>query len=366
MPKPRVRGNHTGSVYKRKDRGTWTAQIITGWKEPSKPGGKLIPVKKTMNGFATKKAALEALTRLLNGEKVEYDNLYLNEVFEMWKKAYENRVKPKTMKGYEQAYAHFSDLKYRRINTITATDLQSCMDKCSAGKRTHQLMKVTAGLIWAYATDAEIVPRDVTNNLYIGKHETTTREPLSPKDIELIKNSIGKLRYADYIYCLCYLGFRPGEFLEIRKDQVMSETVDGELVYYIVEGIKTEAGINRTVIIPKQILPIILDRMWIPGTDFLFPMYLYKIRTDILVKFKLMSTNYFNEAVFKKITKALGIEGNKVPYSARHSYADKLKHAEGDVRDKAALMGHTDYDFTRRQYQSSPLEDLKKVTDSIK
>ena len=60
----------------------------------------------------------------------------------------------------------------------------------------------------------------------------------------------------------------------------------------------------------------------------------------------------------------LGITG-RVPYSARHTYADKLQHAKGDDRDKAALIGHTDYNFTRSQYQSSPLEDLKAVTDTI-
>lgn len=366
MSKARTRGNHTGSVYKRKDRGTWTAQIVVGWKVPTKPDGKMIPIKKTLNGFATKKAALEALNRLLNGEKVEYDNVSFDKVFQLWKKVYQDRVKPKTFKGYEQAYNHFEDLKYRRINTITAADLQACMDKCSAGKRTHQMMKVTAGLIWAYAVDAEIVSKDVTTNLYIGKHKTTTRDPLTPEDIKLIKESIGKIRYAEYIYCLCYLGFRPGEFLEIRKDQVKCEIIDKETVYYITEGIKTDAGIDRTVVIPKQVLPYILERLFIPGSEYLFPMYKYKIRTDILVCFKKMSTNYFNEAVFSPMKDALGITGNKVPYSARHSYADKLKHAKGDDRDKAALIGHTNFDFTRKQYQSSPLKDLKKVTDTIK
>lgn len=365
MGKPKARGNHTGSVYKRADRGTWTAQIVIGWKE-SKDKTKLVPIKKTLNGFKTKKEALDSLYRLLNGEHVEYDNMYLEEVFQMWKKSYQDRVKEKTFKGYEQAYNHFSDLKYRRIRMITASDLQDCMNKCKSGKRTHQMMKVTAGLIWAYALDANMVTKDVTNNLYIGKHQTKKRDPLTPDDIELIHDSIGKLRYAEYIYCLCFLGFRPGEFLEIKKDQVKSQVIDKETVYYITEGIKTEAGMDRTVVIPKQILEYVLERLWIPGTEYLFPMYKYKIRTDIFVQFKKMTTNFFNEAVFTPIKEELGITGNKVPYSARHSYADKLKHATGDDKDKAALIGHTNFDFTRRQYQSSPLEDLKKVTDSLK
>lgn len=365
MPKPRTRGNKQGSVYYLPDKKCWMAQIVVGWKPPKKEHGHLVPIKKRISGFKTKKDALAALNKLLNGENPKTSAVMLDSVFNDWKESYKPRVTPKTLEGYELAYKHFADLKYRRISTITAAELQACMDKCPAGKRTHQLMKVTARLIWAYALDNNIIQKDATQNLYIGKHETTHREPLSPQDIELVKNAIGKLKYAEYIYALCYLGYRPGEFLEIKKEQVMVELVKKEAVYYIVEGKKTEAGKNRKVIVPKQILPIIKDRLKVEGTDLLFPMYCYRIHTKEFVGFKQMTTKYFNDSVFKPIMSKLGIEG-KVPYSTRHSYADKLKHAQGDIRDKAALMGHSDYDFTRLQYQSSPLEDLKAVTDSIK
>lgn len=364
MGKPKSRGNKTGSVFYRKDRKCWLAQIVVGWKEPVKEDGKLVPIKKTLSGFKTKKEALAALNMLLNGDQPADTASYLDDVFRKWQEIYSPRVKPKTMNGYRQAYNHFQTLKFRKISTITAVDLQKCMDDCTAGKRTHQLMKVTAGLIWAYALDANIVKKDVTSNLYIGKHVSTKRAPLTPQDVELIKSAIGKIRYAEYVYCLCYLGYRPGEFLEIKKEQVKTEVINSELVYYIVEGIKTEAGIDRTVVIPKQILPYILERLWIPGTEYLFPFYLYRRNKDELVEMRRMTINYFDSVVFKNICEKLDIVG-KVPYSARHTYADKLKHADGDARDKAALLGHTDYDFTRRQYQTSPLEDLKAVTDTI-
>ena len=209
------------------------------------------------------------------------------------------------------------------------------------------------------------VSKDITNNLYIGKHESKAREPLSPSEVKQVQEAIGKIEYAEYIYCLCYLGFRPGEFLEIKKSQVKTETIDNELVYYIVEGKKTTAGIDRKVIIPKQILPIIIDRLAVEGTDYLFPFYYRHRTTRELKELRRMTVNYFEERVFKPVMAQLNITG-KVPYSARHSYADKLKHADGDARDKAALIGHSDYNFTRRQYQSSPLEDLKAVTDTIK
>ena len=358
------RGNKQGSVYYRKDRKCWEIQINIGWQQP-KEGKWMVPKKKRYSGFNTKKDALKALNKLLNGEEPVESKLSLDEVFKQWRIWYSPRVKPKTLEGYELAYNHFSSLKYRHIVTITAPELQECMDKCTAGKRTHELMKVTAGLIWAYALDMNIVQKDITNNLYIGKHKTTKRKPLTPKDIEAIKELIGKERYADYIYALCYLGYRPGEFLEIKKDQVQCETIDNEEVYYIVEGIKTEAGEDRIVVVPKQILPIIKSRLAVEGTEYLFPMYCYRIHTDQFVGFKKMSTKYFNDSAYKPIAKKLGIEG-KSPYSARHSYANKLKKAEGDDKDKASLFGHTSFDFTRKQYMDSELEDLKAVVDTIK
>ena len=360
----RTRGNKQGSVYYRKDRKSWVAQIVIGWRPPTTPTGYMIPIKKTVGGFKTKKEALVSLNKLLNGDPVTENKMLLNDIFEQWYNSYESRVAPKTMKGYRQAYNHFEQLKYRRISSITALELQSCMDKCPAGKRTHQLMKVTAGLIWGYALDMNYVSKDITQNLYIGKHESKAREPLSLEDIDKIKNVIGKYRYAEYIYCLCFLGFRPGEFLEIKKNQVFCQTIDDEQVYYIIEGKKTAAGKNRVVIIPKQILPFILERLWIPG-EYLFPFYCFHRNKDELKELRQMKVNYFEESVFKRIATAIGIVG-KVPYSARHSYADKLKKAEGDVRDKAQLIGHSDYNFTRVQYMSSPLKDLKVVTDSIK
>ena len=364
MSKPRTRGNKQGSVYYRKDRKRWIAQIIIGWKPPNKEGGKMIPVKKMIGSYKSRKEALASLNKVLVGEPVVNNKYSLNDVFEEWYKTHESRVLPKTMKGYRQSYQYFADMHYRKIDTITAAELQSCMDKCPKGKRTHQLMKVVAGLIWGYAMDSNKVKTDITKNLYIGKHKTSPREPLSTEDIQKIKDS--NLPYSEYIYCLCYLGFRPGEFLEIKKSQVICEKINNEDVYYIVEGKKTEAGINRRVIIPNQILPIIIDRLNVEGTEYLFPFYYYKRNTQELKELRKMSVNYFDERVFKPIKERLNITGNKVPYSARHSYADKLKHAAGDERDKAALIGHSDYNFTRSQYQSSPLEDLKTVTDSIK
>ena len=82
MPKPRTRGNKQGSVYYRKDRKCWIAQIIVGWRP--KENGKLIPIKKTVGGYKTKKEALVALNKLLNGENPKINVTTLDEVYKAW------------------------------------------------------------------------------------------------------------------------------------------------------------------------------------------------------------------------------------------------------------------------------------------
>lgn len=361
MPKSKKRGNGQGTAYKRGS--VWEAQVIVGWKLPADAESKPVPIKRRKSGFATKKDAINYCNSLLHLDTT-VTSVPLSTLYSRWEKAYAHRVSAKTMEGYHQAYEHFSDLHPVSVDIITAADLQDCMDKCDAGKRTHEMMKTTANLLWKYAVDLRYASKNVAENLYTGKGRTKSHEPITEKELQAIRSVIGTEPYADYVYALCYLGFRPTEFLSLKKSDYHEENG----IKYLVGGSKTEAGTDRRVVIPPQIESIIDARMKTEGTDMLFPMLCYTRHQKEEPQFKgykQMTHNYFNNYVFKPLMARLGISG-RVPYSARHTYADKLKKASGDVRDKASLIGHTDYDFTQHRYQSSPLEDLKAVVDTIK
>lgn len=355
----RHRANGTGTAYKRGN--TWTAAVVVSWK-PSKDGSHKVPVWARKGGFPTKKDALNYCPQLLKANpKKALLNPSLSDLYKAWQAEYASRIVPSTMGCYQAAFGHYKTLHEIRVDRISAHDLQTCMDACPSGKRTHENMKVLAGLLWAYALDANLVDKNVTENLYIGKHETTQRDPLTEAEIEIIRRHIGKIRYAEYVYCLCYLGFRPGEFLSLRKDYY--KLIDGFAC--LVNGSKTEAGKDRIVIIPPQILDLVNARVYVPGTDLLFPQYRYKKSKDVFIGFKEMNDAYFRESVFKPMMSSLGIAKGKVPYSARHSYSDKLKRAEGSDKSKAGLMGHTDYAFTQQHYQSTDMEDLAAIASTI-
>lgn len=363
--KPKTRGNGTGCAYKRG--AGWVAQAIVGYRGlpddflAPENAKKRIPIKKTKGGFPTKAAALAYVPTLKDAPITT--PLTLEEVYELWKPWYSPRVDAGTFGCYRAAFGHFSALHGRKITEITAGDLQDCMDACDAGHRTHQNMKVTAGLIWAFAYDRDMVQKNITENLFIGRGASVQREPLTEIEVEKIRQLIGKVRYAEYLYALVYLGFRPGEFLEIRKDQVTE--YKGRL--FIVEGKKTDAGRDRTVPVHPKIEEIVRCRLWVPGTNLLFPMYAFNRKKEpSLIEFREMTDNYFNSFVFKPIAQQLGIPENKVPYSARHSFSDKLKNADGTDKTKAALIGHSDYKFTQKKYQSTDLDELVAAVDSMK
>lgn len=356
--KSKARGNGQGTAYRRGK--YWVAQVIVGWRVPDDATKKPIPVKRTKSGFLSKKEAIRYLPELFRTDSSEIIQITLDAMYKEWERAYGSRVLSKTMDGYRQAYSHFEALHVYNVNSITAAELQACMDACKAGKRTHQMMKTIANLLWKYAMDARYAEKNVAVNLYIGKGESVQRNPFSDADVKLIKNAIGTEPYADYVYCLCYLGFRPTEFLSLKKSDYHRE----DDIEYLIGGSKTDAGKNRTVIIPKQISRIIQQRLAVEDTDLLFPMVCHN-RKGKFTGYKQMTHNYFNNFCYKPLAEKLGISG-KVPYSARHTYADKLKKADGDRKDKAALIGHTDYDFTQHRYQSTSLQDLDDVVKTIK
>lgn len=364
--KPKSRGNGQGTAILAENKKSWVAIVVVKSKVED---GKFKLTRKKKYGFPTKKAALAACPQLLAEAQntPEPKKKYtLQEVYDMWEPYYSPRVDNSTMVCYKSAYKHFSELANIYIDIIAPEQLQECLDKCPSGKRTHQNMKVTAGLIWAYAVDHKIIDRDITRNLFIGKLESTQRDALTNDEVEIFKNLIGKTRYAEYIYCLCYLGFRPGELLELKKSALHIQVIDKEIVYYLVGGKKTQAGRNRPVVIPAQILDIILARMYVPGTDLLFPQYIFDRKKPYrFTGFKQMTDEYLRDSVFKKIAEKHGIDAKKVPYSARHTYADKLGHADGADKDKATLIGHTDYRFTQKQYQSTEIADLNAVVSTI-
>lgn len=337
------RGNGEGCAYKRGS--TWT--VVTSAQSWTDDTGKLHRKRLTKGGFKTRAEALAYAQTLKNGP-LAVPEISLSNLFTQWSEAYQKRVGASTMAGYKAAFGHYSSLHYRSVSTIRPAELQAQIDACHAGKRTKQLMKVVAGLIWKFALDNDLVEKDISKNLYTGNDQTSTHPPFDDLELHKVRMAVGSVPYADYVLALCYTGFRPGELLALKKTAYHPDGC------YLIGGGKTEAGTDRIVPVPPAIQQIVQQRMN-ADSDYLFP----NIKTG-----KPMTHEYFRKYCFDPLMEQLGIAG-KVPYSCRHTYSNLLKNAPGDSGDKARLMGHTDYTFTQERYQSSALNDLKMITDAL-
>ncbi len=344
----KTRANGTGTAYKRGK--TWTARIVVGYLIKRLDDGtlKTVPVPRTKGGFKTKTEALAYCTALKTEKKQNRvsENESFGNLFVRFEKEYSTRIAKSTMATYKAAFKYYQNIHHEKITELTHSEIQACIDACPRGRSTKNDMRTVCSLVFKFAITNGIDVKNQAENLYCGNEKKGTRRAFTPEELKLIGESVGKLPYADYVYCLCYLGFRPNEMLELEKTSYDAEH------RCLIGGFKTEAGRDRIVTISPKILPII-EKQIEADSRYIFP------RDDG----SLMKDDYFRKHCFNPLMEQLGIEG-AVPYSCRHTFANLLKNVRGSDTDKAALIGHSDASMTK-YYQSPDYASLRAITDSI-
>ena len=337
----RQRGNGTGTVFKRGK--TWTARVTIGWKYED---GHKIQIYRTKGGFPSKTAAENYCAILKTGTDVPRVSDTFQQIYERWKEEYEKRIAPVTMATYKAAWKHFADIHYQPIADLKVSQLQACIDSCEKGRSTLNDMRTVCSLVYKYAIINRIVPENLAQYLYVNTKKKGTREAFTMEELKRIHGAVGKEPYADYVYFMCYTGFRPNEMLSLKKDAY------DKAHNALIGGFKTEAGKNRVVPLNAKLAPILAKRM---RSD---SMYIFPKKDGTL-----MDDEHFRKYCFVPLMEKLHIEG-KVPYSCRHTFANLLKNVKGSDTDKAALIGHSDASMTK-YYQSADYESLQAIINAL-
>jgi len=348
-------GNGAGTVFQLPN-GKWKAQLVVSYKRND--DGKI--EKKTLN--KTVKSRTEAMNALavLKTTPIKTAKNYtitLKQLYEKWIPTH--KAGKDTLNCYKAAMKHFSTLWDVNVADVDVDDLQECIDTCGYGKRTQENMRTVIGLIYKYGVPRRYLPEKLilSDYLTVSGEKGLERESFTEEQIQLIKEQIGITFGAEYIYCLIYLGFRPSEFLSLKK-----ENYDAKNKVFIA-GAKTEAGKNRMVTVSPKIQPYI-EKMMKSKSEYL-------IVSDKGIPY---DKDNFPEVMYS-VLDAAGIEnpmiesaGRKVhkytPHSCRHTFATLMKRVPGDVKDKCKLIGHSSADMLR-YYQSVETKDLKLITDAI-
>ena len=340
------------AVYQEKDKGTWRVVFwytdFTGERKQTQK-----------RGFKTKKEALEFIPELKKGNTNPDIDITFQKLYERWVLDHESKVGESTMKGYAASFKHFKPIWGHKFRTVTTDDMQECLNDGDKGRRTKELMKALASSLFKYAASRQIVSHNYAQYLYVGNEKKGTHPAFTAKQIEQIRKAAaaGDVR-AIYTYCLIYLGFRPNEMLSLQRDAYHKE----EDVEYLVGGGKTEAGTDRIVPISPKIKSYIYELI-LKSNPYIFP------REDG----KLMDDKWFRDRYFYPLLADLLIQPMPdkehpavlVPYSCRHTFTNFLKNVEGARKDKASLVGHTDYSFTEKAYQSAELYNLVAIVNKI-
>ena len=343
----RTRGNKQGSVYKRGN--VWQAAVTV---KSSRNGSRWEQKRIYKGGFPTKKAALSWIATV-HTSGISSTPCYFAEAYKKWYEAHKNQVK--SMGRHDAAYKYLAPIHGKKVDSILPADIQECINACTKKISTRSNIKKLAIYVFDWCIDNNMILKNPASKTEVGPYDETKRAPITMDQVRTIYNS--KLEYSEYVIALCFLGFRPSELFALRKTDVHYKGS----ICYLVQGSKTEAGRDRAVTVPPDIVPILTQQMAL-DSDFLFPRKI--TNEDGTVSYVQMTEKHFREYIFKPMIKQLGISGI-LPYGARHTYSNLLGDSAGADKDKAALIGHAKYSTTVKLYQSSDLEHMQAITDQM-
>lgn len=312
-------------------------------------------VTRTKSGFKTKADAYKYLPTL-RAQQADPEGVTFLDCFERFIETHKRSKQ--TIQCYTAAFQYFAPLHGTDIAEIDLEGLQACIDACTKGKRTKQNMRAICGLVYKFMIPRypKMRPMNLAEYLKIyDVQDPAPRESFTPEQLEKIRACIGSIPYADYIYCNCYLGFRPQELLNLtRASYSPSERV-------FTGGMKTDAGKDRKVTVSPKIQPYI-NRLLLKARPYVFG----NVRTG-----EQMGLTSYREH-FYEVLEAAGIDNPVVngrrkysPHTCRHTFATMVKRIPGaPEKDVLELIGHTDIAQTM-DYQDVILDDLRAITDRM-
>lgn len=356
--KVRRRTKGTGSIYLRKDNKS----------KPYAAASSVTGKQVYLGAFATKREAENAL------KDYEYNpvngfNMTLEQLHEKWMKtkAYA-KLGDSVKSNYASAYIKLKPLYKRKFRDLRTSDYQYIVDYYDNphhevgaggklkyldknGKGTYKVTntpKICEGLgysalhkvkcllttLYTFAMKEDIVNKDYATFIELPEQEETTATRFTEVQLELIRQSVGKVPYMDYIYIMCYVNFRVSEFLELTPDRYK---VTDSGIHYFVGGKKTDAGKDRIVPIHPKIQQLVQSCINNNGETIF-------CRIHEGSEFgKAMNKDYFLKYCFRPAMQAIGLSDEYTPHSCRRTFSTRMSAAGAREEDIIALMGHTDY-----------------------
>ena len=292
----RSRANGTGSVYKRKDRPGWTAQVVDGFKDDGTPRY----IRK--GGFKTKTEALQALPTLKDVKRpvVVPTVSYYYKVFCKGKGA---QISVDKQRAYEIAYNRLEPIHRTPINELTVGQLQTIVNEtCSSYYPARDVRVLLNHLFRLAAVEGKANPA-IPGLIELPKLNETHRDAFTEEEqIALWLSYEAGNTGAAIPLIMIYTGMMTLEMRLLERSMIHWDTQE-----IIGAGRKTDERRLKSILIPDDIVPVLLDVASQATSERLFP----------------MGEEDFYAVYYKALTDA-GVTRHLTPYSCRHTTATAL------------------------------------------
>ncbi|CAM3411214.1 tyrosine-type recombinase/integrase [Pseudostreptobacillus hongkongensis] len=344
------RGNGTGSVVKLSgNRRKPFAVVITTGYEFVGNNKNVTQKRKYLGYFKTQKEANKYLIEFLDNPYDYSNNITLKELYTKWSKESFLNLSELTKKNKNSSFNNLIDLHDKRFIELKTRDYQIVIDKMGDKRGAKTGVKSLISLLYKFALKREIVSKDYSTFLEIGKKVTKIeRKIFTEEEIGVLWYNLNKYDLIDTILILIYTGLRIGELLNLKISDINLE--EG----YLKGGSKTEAGKNRLVPIHPKIKNLIENRI-----DFNKE---YFINGPINKNEKMSYITYFSK--FNILMKKLGMK--HTIHDTRHTFASLLSNVDANTVSISKLIGHSSYSMTEKIYTHKDKEELRKAIELIK
>jgi integrase len=320
MSKTVKRANGQGSVYKLKN-GHWRAAVTLGYKIDE--NGKKKRIVKTKTGFTKKSDALAYLAELKKQPIGVNMGITFKGLYELWSASHYERVSSDTSNGYKAAYKHCENLYNVPFVELKTADLQAVIDRCEKGRRTKADIKSLFTNMYKYAIENDYLNKNYAEYIKLPPKEKSKHDAFTTAERDALWQDYNDTHdlFTAQILMMIYMGLRFGEFKTITKSNIHLKE------RYIIGGIKTNAGRNRTIPIAEIIYPLVEMNYYLSGDKLL------------TVHEKVWYHNY--RAVLQRAGCRL-----LDAHCCRHTCATALAEAGIAPAVIKAILGHEDYSTT--------------------
>lgn len=326
--------------------------------------------------FATYNEAYQALVKY-NAHPFDLsNNTTMQDLYESWVDSRKSKVDASTLARYRTAWAYSSSIHSMLVRDVHISHLRDCIENGTithAGKtRTPQnnakdSMKTLYNLLFDYAVTMEIVDKNYARMFTVDSgyvRKPNTHIAYTPEELSILWDSLDKHPIIDMILIQCYAGWRPGEMCDLKLSNI--DLDQGVMV----GGLKTKAGINRTVPIHPRIFSLVkarYEKAFAESSPYLFFTYRQKASGPKHPKGEIMKITYasYQTQLIKEVIPLLSLNSAHKGHDGRVTFVTMAKSANLDEFAIKRIVGHHIDDLTERVYTERSISWLKSELEKI-